>query len=154
MTKSTRILDLSHDDLVANLKAIASPSEITLISSYLKLDTDQAHETNAKQKAALRTKQYKLRKQLQRAPSSEHISQACAYIVFSRYQTPTPSPQPIVQEVQDLLIAAGFDKQGTTDAMTSFVTGVGVRKSSWVARNRSRLQIAIFKAIEAFKAQD
>jgi hypothetical protein len=154
MTKSKGILDMSIDDLIANLGAIASPADVELINNYLKLGIDQTHNTDAKSKARLRTQQYKLRKVLLREPSSQHILQACAYAVFARYGTKTPSPQPIAQEVQELLVAAGFDKQRTADAMARFVTDAGARKASWVARTKSGMQVAIFKAIKAIKALD
>lgn len=152
MTKADKILDPGLGVLIANLGAIASPGEIELINTYLKLDIDPAHETDARQKAALRTQRYKLRKLLLREPSSQHILQACAYVVFARYAASQPSPQPIVHEIQELLIAAGFDKDRTAQAMARFVSDAEGRKTTWVARTRTGIQVAIFKALKALRA--
>jgi hypothetical protein len=154
MTKSNVTVKLSLDDLIANLGAIASPADLELINNYLKLGIDQTSKDNAQIKASLRTQQYKLRKVLLREPSSQHIVQASAYVVFARYGEKTPSSQPIAREVQDLLVAAGFDKQGTVLAMARFVADAGDRKASWVARTRSGTQLAIARAINTLKTLD
>jgi hypothetical protein len=155
MTKSDGMADVSIDDLVANLGAIASPADIELINKYLKLGIGQtAKDSDARNKANQRTQHYKLRKLLLREPSSQQILQACAYAAFARYSTETPSSKPIVQEVQELLVAAGFDKHRTVAAMARLVSDADVRKIAWVARTRSGMQLAIVKAIRTIKAND
>lgn len=154
MTKADKAQDPTSADLIANLGAIASPSELELINNYLNLAIDPAHQTDARQKAALRTQRYKLRKLLLREPSSQHILQACGYVVFARYAAKQPSPRPIVHEIQELLIAAGFDKDRTAEAMARFVMDAGERKTTWVARTRTGLQVAIFKALKDLRAAD
>ena len=125
------------------------------ITKYLKLEIGQtAKDSNARNKANLRTKHYKLRKLLLREPSSQQILQACAYAAFARYSTETPSSKPIVLEVQELLVAAGFDKQRTVAAMARLVTDASVRKAAWVARTRSAMRVAIVEAIRSVRAQD
>ena len=147
MTKSDTALDMTLEELTASLEAIASPAEVATVSNFLALGLNP-QVADDQDKARKRTAGYKLRTALRREPSSQHILQACAYVVFSRSER---DALPFVQETLELPVSAGFDQKRTGRAMKRFVAGVGARKKSWIARTKSRLWVAILKAIKAQK---
>lgn len=146
MTKSDTALDMTLEELTASLEAIASPAEVATVTNFLALGLNPEVADDAQDKARKRTASYKLRTALRREPSSQHILQACAYVVFSRSEE---DALPFVQETFELLVSAGFDRKRTGRAMKRFVAGVGERKKSWIARTKSRLWVAILRAIKA-----
>lgn len=151
MTKSDATLDMTAEDLMAGLQAIATPAEIEVVNRFLELGLDSQGSDDAQGKARKRTARYKLRTALRREPSSQHILQACAYVVFARNEKDT---RPFVAETLDLLVSAGFDRKHAGKAMKRFVAGASTRKTSWVARTRSRLWLAISKAIKTLATHE
>ena len=143
---------MSLSQLVANLEAIATAEDIQIVKQYLDLGLGIVPATDTAQRARERTAHYKLRKLLQREPSSQHILQATAYAVLSLKEAGPVALEAIIMETLETLVAAGFDKGRSSKALKRFVTGIDTRKSTWIARSRARMQLAIVKAVTSIRA--
>lgn len=150
MMPSDTALDPTSDELEAALGAIATPAEIAMIRHYLVMENANA-QSDARAKASERTQRYKLRKALRLEPSSQHILQACAYVVFSRDKKDT---LPFVEETLDLLVLAGFERKHAAKAMKRFMAGASERKTNWAARTKRVLSLAISNAIEELRKRE
>lgn len=151
MTKSGTALDMTTEALISSLNAIATPAEVEMINHYLGLGLDHQSDDKAQGNARKRTARYKFRTALRREPSSQHILQACAYVVFSSKDEGT---LPLVKETLELLVLAGFDQNQAVKAMDRFVHGARARKVSWVARTKSRLWLTISRAIKELASDE
>jgi len=133
--------------LEEQLAAISTKEQTEALKTYLQLERGAAQSDDTRRNARRNTAEYKRRTALKREPSSQHIVQATAYAVFSRYGTHDDDRGMIVREVYRTLLTAGFAKDGIRRAMTRFLTDIGSRRDKWVTKTLTDLQLKLVAAL-------
>lgn len=103
--------------------------------------------SDARAKAARRTRLYKVRQILKRAPSSDNVMAACGYLVLDSL-TRAVGRAEIRDRLLSLLVEAGFDR-GQSDAVVDrLIDGVKDRQEAWRVRVKQQRAVRLAAAIK------
>lgn len=108
--------------------------------------------SDARAKAARRTRIYKVRQVLRKSPGSEHVMAACGYITLQALAQAGPD-EPVRGYLLDVLREAGFDAEQAGAAIARLTDGAVDRKEAWKRRVRQQQATRLAAAVKDAEAE-
>lgn len=112
------------------------------------LPTEQRSAANA------RTREYKARQALARAPESEDVVTACGYVVLGILEQTAAQPDnPLRTRLMNTLRQAGFDDGESAEALERLTRNVEDRRQGWHRRLERRAMERLLAVLPATSGQ-